>query len=479
MQRVLPRTLLGRTILVLIVTVAVAEIATQLVFRQFVVEQYSRSSLRLGTNHIVSMAMAMRRLPPDQRQAYADSVSEGTGLHIYPAAGHEEPPTDSTEVLPERLERLAERLTERLGSVIHIRIADNRDPPQVWIRLPIGEDIWYVSFERNQFDRAFPLSAALLLVTSLCLAVAVAWLTVRRINRPLREVQRNILALSVGADLPYPPTTAGPKEITDLSRAVDRTARALRSSERERALLLAGVSHDLRTPLARIRLAIEMAPQDTPEEAQAMVQDLEDIDRIIDQFLDFARNPEVCVLVAGDLSDVARDCGLRAAAHIDGFSMQLAPELPVALRRPALDRLVGNLLENARRYGRAPIELRTERDGDQAVLSVLDRGPGIPPDQVARLLQPFTRLDASRTGPGGSGLGLAIVDRIARAHGATFQLLAREGGGLEARVSLPLDRSHESAPAQALAVATRVYSTEGLKDSSSLVKRSLRTPAAE
>lgn len=439
MRSLLPRTLLGRTILVLIVTVALTEITTQLVFRQFITEQYSRSLVRLGSNNMVGIGLALRALPPEQRQAYAASLGTAVGLSVFPAAHHDGPPADSTRALPERLQRLEERIAERLGPGTQVLLETSKSPPHIWIRLPVEGGDWWVEFERNQFDRAFPLSAAVLLGMSLGLAVAVAWLTVRRINRPLREVQRNILALSMGAELPLQPTRAGPAEIDDLARAVERTAQALRRNERERALLLAGVSHDLRTPLSRIRLSVELMTQASSEEQIAMVQDLEEIDRIIDQFLDFARNPEVGLAVPGDLSVVAEECGIRAAQHLEGLVLELEPDLPIALRRPALDRLISNLLENARRYAHPPFVLRTARAGGRAVLSVLDRGPGIPPEQVERLMQPFTRLDASRTGPAGAGLGLAIVDRIARAHGARLELLPRAGGGLEARVSLPLD----------------------------------------
>lgn len=441
MPSLLPRTLLGRTVLVLIVTVALTQVATQLVFRQFVIEQYSQSVLRLGTNNMVGVATGLRALQEDKRAAFADALGPMLGIRLVPVSTDAGPPAGSTSELPERLQRLEERLRERLGPDTHLLLQSDIDPPHVWFLLPVPGGNWWAEVQRNPFDRAFPLSAALLLGLSIGLAVAVAWITVRRINQPLREVQDNILALSVGADLPHVATTTGPAEIDDLAQAVARTAQALRQNDHERALLLAGISHDLRTPLSRIRLSLEFMPADSNDEQQAMVQDLEEIDRIIDQFLDFARNPEVVAAVPGDLSVVAEECGHRAAQRIEGLSLDLEPDLPILLRRPTLDRLINNLLENARRYAHAPITLQTRREGAFGVMRVLDRGPGIPPELVPRLLQPFTRLDVSRTGPGGAGLGLAIVDRIARAHGARLELLPRQGGGLEARVAIPLDRS--------------------------------------
>jgi two-component system, OmpR family, osmolarity sensor histidine kinase EnvZ len=105
-----------------------------------------------------------------------------------------------------------------------------------------------------------------------------------------------------------------------------------------------------------------------------------------------------------------------------------------------IHRIINNLLENAWRYGSQPIELKTYREGDQIVLAVLDRGPGIPEDQIARLMQPFTRLDPARSGSSGTGLGLAIINRLARSHQATFSISPRTGGGLVAKVSFPAIR---------------------------------------
>jgi two-component system osmolarity sensor histidine kinase EnvZ len=384
--------------------------------------------------------LALRALPPAERQAYADEITAFQELKIFSVADHAGPQGPLQVELPERLARLEQRLDERLGRAAQVQFEAGGVAPRVWVRLPVPGGDWWVLFQRIPFDRAFPFTAALLLSTSLALAVAVAWLTVRRINEPLRRLQDNIVALSVGARLPHAVPVDGPTEIGDLALAVERTASSLRQNEQERALLLAGVSHDLRTPLSRLRLAVEMLASEHSEEQQGLIDDIEAIDRIIDQFLDFARNPEAVSATQADLSDVARDCGASAALHIPGFELQLTPDLPIAMRRPALDRMIANLIENARRYAAPPIILRTEREDHWAVLSVLDRGPGIPADQAERLIQPFTRLDASRTGPTGAGLGLAIVDRIARAHGSQLELLAREGGGLEARVRFPLLR---------------------------------------
>ncbi len=169
-----------------------------------------------------------------------------------------------------------------------------------------------------------------------------------------------------------------------------------------------------------------------------MVSDIEEMDRIIGQFLDFARGDRDAATELRGLNEVI---GPVVERHRRGgrdiaFAAGDLPPLPI--RPTAMSRLVGNLLDNALRYGKEPVEVTTKRVGAAIVLEISDRGPGIPPDQVDRLKRPFTRGEAARTGAAGAGLGLAIVERIARMHGGTFDLRLREGGGTLARVTLPV-----------------------------------------
>jgi two-component system osmolarity sensor histidine kinase EnvZ len=214
----------------------------------------------------------------------------------------------------------------------------------------------------------------------------------------------------------------------------------LRQLEDDRALLLAGVSHDLRTPLARLRLGLEMGSRDDAMRV-GMVDDIEEMDRIIGQFLDFARGEHDTVLEPQDPNEITRACVeryVRSGAAVR-FTPGVVPKIP--LRSTAYSRLVANLIDNALAYGAPPVEVSTSLAGNRVVLDVADRGPGVAPDQVERLKQPFTRASAARTNAGGvagAGLGLAIVDRIARMHGGSFDLLARDGGGTIARATFPV-----------------------------------------
>jgi two-component system osmolarity sensor histidine kinase EnvZ len=266
--------------------------------------------------------------------------------------------------------------------------------------------------------------------------VLATFLIVWRLNRPLAELARGAERLGRGGD-PPPIAETGPTEIRAVARAFNQMKEDLRRAERDRATFLAGVSHDLRTPLARLRLGVEMLGDRVDEATQhGMVADLDDMNKIVDQFIDFTRGESSEPLSGVNLSELARACCERAARAGADVRCELA-ETPVTMLRPlAIQRAVDNLIANAARHAGGEILVRTSVDGARTCVAVLDRGPGIPPDRADHVKQPFARLDASRTGKAGAGLGLAIADRIAALHGGRLELLPRSGGGLEARLVL-------------------------------------------
>jgi two-component system osmolarity sensor histidine kinase EnvZ len=212
--------------------------------------------------------------------------------------------------------------------------------------------------------------------------------------------------------------------------------------ESERTLLLAGVSHDLRTPLTRLRLAIDVAEIDPPL-AQRMIANIEEIDRTIGQFLDFARGENSLQRESCAINALVERVAARYTLHGAQIALDLQPLPEIAAHEPTLERALSNLIDNALRYAGAEREivLATRNESGRIVITVGDRGPGIPASQRERVKQAFVRLDAARGGATGAGLGLSIVERIARAHGGTLTLTGREGGGTLAELSLPLDQS--------------------------------------
>ncbi len=265
------------------------------------------------------------------------------------------------------------------------------------------------------------------------LALAGAWLIASTLSRPLGAIAAAAGEVGRGS-APAPLAETGPREMRTVSRAFNRMAGDLAAMERERAMVLAGISHDLRTPLSRLRLALEMSGADRAS-AEGMGADMEEIDKVIAQFLAFAKGEDEPAR-ENDLAALMREIaeGYRKREQpvtFTGTSIAPFPFAPLAVRRA-----ISNLVDNALRYAQGTVEIAARTEAGRVVIEVLDRGPGVPASQAERLKRPFTRLDEARGGPGGAGLGLAIVDRIARAHGGRLELAPREGGGLAARLSL-------------------------------------------
>jgi two-component system osmolarity sensor histidine kinase EnvZ len=317
----------------------------------------------------------------------------------------------------------------------------------VWVSFRIDGDAYWVYMRRARLERNQPLRwlgwGALVLV----LAMGGAYFIVSLINRPLRELTRAADQMGRGAT-PQPVTERGPSETGTLAQAFNKMAADLKRLDDERVLLLAGVSHDLRTPLSRIRLGLEMMGSESDAELKAgLVQDIEDIDAAIGQFLDFARLRDAEEPVPdSDLNALVESVVSRYTRSSKPVHSHTGSAPAVPLRPRAMQRLLGNLIDNALRHGGSEgVEVVTGSGQGHVFVEVLDRGPGIPAESAERMLQPFTRMDSARSGSG-TGLGLAIVDRVARMHGGLVRLLPREGGGLRARVELPVQAPSIQSP---------------------------------
>ena len=451
-MKLLPRTLLWRTFLLVALLMLLSVAAWFAIFRAYEREPRARQLAQtlISVANLTRAALISAR--PEARHELLRELSDREGIHIYPAEA-----TDRIEPLPDRffLHRVEELVREQLGPgtrlsleregeqalFVNFRI-DDSDEGDYWLALP-----------RERIDRVFPLSWLGWGVAALLLSLCGAWLIVFRITRPLKDLQE--AARKVGAgETPPRLDEGGPTELATVAGAFNQMSADLAQIDQDRALILAGVSHDLRTPLTRLRMGIEMSADEDLREG--MTADIEEMDKTIGQFLDFARSeggefPQATDIPAL-LADVASQYRRRgftvdmAAAvtcprsGIPGTQSASTPtfQADLAVRPQALRRAVSNLIDNALRYAGAdrPVELDLAAAAGEFVIEVRDRGPGIPPQDVERIKRPFARLEAARSNTAGAGLGLAIVERIARSHNGRLELLPRDGGGLIARLVL-------------------------------------------
>ena len=425
--------LFARSFLLIAALIVTAVLASLQIYLLYEREPRSRELAQQIVSTVNLTRAALVSADPFLRRELLIELNETEGLRVFPATASEK-----LEPVPE--DPLLDLVTKKVKATtgVETRFAWARDGEEGFlVSFFIDEDEFWVMLPRERFEPDFGLEWLGWGVALLALALAGAWLIASNIARPLAALTRAAARIGRG-EVHQPLAEEGPRELRTLGAAFNRMARDLESMERERAMVLAGISHDLRTPLSRMRLALEMsgaAEDEMRGDLAAMVADIEEIDATIGQFLDFARgvNEEKARQDLGALLDEVAEHYLRLGKNI---SLKKAAALPFLFARTAVRRAVSNLVDNALRYGREPIEIEATGKSASVLIEVRDRGPGIPAAEAERLKRPFTRLDAARSGPAGAGLGLAIVERVARAHGGSLELAPREGGGLVGRLSL-------------------------------------------
>jgi two-component system osmolarity sensor histidine kinase EnvZ len=339
-------------------------------------------------------------------------------------------------------------VTQRLDEAQGARPAPSADP--VWRRDSSGVLSLRVVHEGTEYwlnlpsvfpTREFTGAWVMATLASMVLALLGAWWLQRHLNQPLQRVVQAAQRLARGQP-PEPLPEDGPTEIATVARSFNHMAHSLAQADQERALMLAGVSHDLRTPLTKLRLGVEIAgAQIEPELATGMVRSMDEMDAIVGQFLHFARMQEAEPPQPAALDDLAQAIAQAQADHGRNVALELGAPPSAPVQPQALRRAVDNLVENAWRHGTAPVVLRTGSEGDAVWIEVQDHGPGLPASELDRVRQPFARGEAARSGRPGAGLGLAIADRVARAHGGRLDLHSAPGQGLRARLVLPAKAS--------------------------------------
>ncbi|MBJ9951988.1 MULTISPECIES: ATP-binding protein [unclassified Acinetobacter] len=314
--------------------------------------------------------------------------------------------------------------------------------PRIWVQTPEMNGNW-VREPLNTYANYSPELILAWLLGIPLIAAAIILTLVRQLNRPLRRLQHAANNYSKTGKAPYLETNHGPQEIREVNQAFNHMIYTLEQTERDRQIMLAGISHDLRTPLTRIRLSAEMMSDDDFLK-EGLIYDVDDMDAILSQFISYMRDGSDEELQDTNINSLLQELVIQFKPLDIRFTPQ---ELPIITARSlSLKRLIGNLINNSKRYGAEPIELDASVEGDHIKICVADNGEGIPEDQIEGLMQPFVRGNAARTVQG-SGLGLAIVKRIVDIHQGELSISNRPEGGLQAIISLPLSIKVEEEPA--------------------------------
>ncbi len=427
-----PTGLLARAAMTIAAALIVYDIFSHIVIGYYILFPIAKQSADDLAALMVLSAQRWEELSTIGRAAFETELSE-KGLRL---ARADEPLPESTDYVP-YLNYLKNALTERTGSAAVIRTSWN-DGKWFWVDIPLTRQNIRIGFSSKRLPMDVPGAVMFLMLAGAVLTLSMALIFVRRLALPIDRLSQAALRLGRG-ETPAPIPETGPQELAALAKTFNRMALQVKELLANRTTLLAGISHDLRTPLARMHLAVELLSGKADTELlEGMRRDLDGMNELIGEFLELSRGLEKEDKQPTDISRLLHelvDDAQRGGADID---CETDDPCVLNIRPVALRRVLCNLVENAVRYSdNQPVSVCHEYVNGKVFIKVLDCGPGIPPDQREAVFRPFHRLEQSRSSAtGGSGLGLAIARQLADANGWQIELLPRQGGGTEARITV-------------------------------------------
>ncbi|NNL18240.1 MAG: HAMP domain-containing protein [Boseongicola sp.] len=431
LKRFMPRSLFGRATLILLVPVGTILLVMSIVFIQRLYENVTRQMTEGVANEItLILSRANEAESADAALLAAGAIAEPLGLQI---SYSDLDISDRRQWIDLSGRTVVTTLRETMGDVDAIDLVSREGFALISMMSKHGAVLLEVP--RARVSARNPHQFLVLIGVTSVLMLLIALLYLRGQVRPIRRLAAAASAFGKGRSVPYRP--AGAAEVREAGNAFIQMRDRLERQIEQRTLLLSGVSHDLRTPLTRLRLALSMSESG---DSTDMVRDVEEMQEMLDAFLDFARSESLGEPEWTDptpLIESAIEKAIRAGGRVELGVIEKTD--PITLRPPAFDRALGNLIGNAMRYGSMARVSLTVLDETVSVM-VEDDGPGIPLDQREAALRPFTRLDQSRNQDAGSGvgLGLAIAGDIARQHGGSIELdVSKDLGGLKASIVLP------------------------------------------
>jgi two-component system osmolarity sensor histidine kinase EnvZ len=430
----LPRTLLGRSLLIIVAPLILLQIITTWVFFDRHWDTVTRRLANSIAGDIAMVIDTLRRDPsPEGQRALFTMALVHTNLRIrlQPGAILENAPRELPLNLLER--RLYQALQERVNLPFEVAWHDERE--EVLIRVQLADAVLDVGTPSKRLFSSTTYIFILWMVGSSLVLFAVATLFMRNQVRPIRRLAHAVDSFGKGRDVSeFKPE--GATEVRQAAAAFDLMRQRILRQIRQRTEMLAGVSHDLRTPLTRMKLQLAMLGKGP--EVEALQDDVEEMERMVEGYLAFARGDDAERVVQTDLATLLRDAVEAARRQGVNVALDSNGAVDVPLRPVAFRRCIGNLIANASRYG-SNVQVGLAAADHGVEITIDDDGPGIPAELREDVFKPFFRLESSRNPEtGGVGLGLSIARDVVRRHGGELTLDDAPAGGLRARIRLPL-----------------------------------------
>ncbi|WP_213992629.1 ATP-binding protein [Sodalis sp. dw_96] len=430
-----PRSLLGRNCLLLILLVFITNISSITVFVFFVQKPRIDNIAQLIASQIITLDNVLAKVPSDQRAEFIQRVN---GSAVLPEKTFSKLPSTPWRGYEGAL--FLKRLYSYLPANMHLSW-QTLPERHLWVQVNVAGEPYWITLPAIQAVPGIGIMSTLLLSFGLSLlALLLVYAIHLRINRPLTSLA--LAAQSVGAGKwPEPLSVDGPSEIAAVSKTFNNMIERLIEFEANRTTILAGISHDIRTPLTKLRLALAMQAIQGPNNEEGFGRYFDDIDNILQQFIDFARGSADEPLCDGDITRLIKELAQDFAGLGQEFILNLAPVEKFDYRPVAMMRLLMNLMGNAVKYGQRELEIACWPQDNRVFIAVRDRGPAVSDAELEQIKSPFNRGKSQDRPQGGSGLGLAIAEQIAQQHQGTLTLRRRTGGGLEALLAFTLPSS--------------------------------------
>ena len=419
----LPPTLFARALITLIATFGIFTVLTFVAIVNYALAPVAKRSAEDFTSLMLLSTRTLVQLPEEIRDDYRERLDKDYGLLL---VSEQHPPPQLEPYFFPYLVRLEDALERRLNRPVPILSHRIEGKRWFWVELFAGGQRIWAGFPRDRID-THPLQGLLIILGSaVVLVLLTAAVLARRVTSPLTALARAAEDVALGQS-PNPLPETGPRELASLARQFNHTSRQVNELLSNRTLMLAGISHDLRTPLTRLRLSLEMLPEDTDKALLTrMERDIDQMNTLISESVELGRT-----LGAGRKSDVELNVLIKdLVAHETRILWLSRARCRCRINELALRRILGNLIENALRYSNGIVEVHLDCRLSAPVIFVLDRGPGVPEHEREAVFRPFYRLEHSRNRrTGGTGLGLAIARQLAIANDIELHLGNRKGGG--------------------------------------------------
>ncbi|MBI2233684.1 MAG: HAMP domain-containing protein [Micavibrio aeruginosavorus] len=436
-KKILPRTLFGRSLLIMVTPVILVQAISVYIFFD---RHWSKMTERLAYALAGEIAVIASRIEGNDNPDYIRELSSMSAQYLgllvsYEphAALSERERGFSSDSLVSR--KLAAALDEQVRRPF--RLVVDADEKWIEVRVALKDGVLSISSPQRRMFSSTGYIFLLWMICSAIILMAIAILFMRNQIRPIRRLAVAAERIGKGRELPANFKAEGAREVRQAAQAfIDMHGRITRQIA-QRTAMLAGVSHDLRTPLTRLKLQVAMMPQ-SPD-TEAMKRDIDDMERMLNAYLDFVRGEGGEASVRVDLKDMLERLVADSRRMGTEIALSISGDLNISLRAMAFERCLANIIGNARKYAKNIWLGALREDGEHIVIVVDDDGPGIPEDQFEDVFKPFVRVEKSRNAAtGGVGLGLSIAQDIVHSHGGEIWLEKSPRGGLRVCIRLPV-----------------------------------------